>query len=84
MGREARLLSGSRWLSQQSCVNDACLGHAEPRCPSQASENPGKLALLSPHKAQSEDSERVLRGLGHEGAVAQGPRLQGIPEAALT
>ena len=84
MGREVRLFSGSWWLSQQSCVNDVCLGHAEPPCPSQASENPGNLALLSPHKAQSEDSERVLWGLGDEGAVAQGPRLQSTPEAALT
>lgn len=43
-GQGGQSALGSKRLSQQHCVKAACLGHAAPRCPSQASESLGGLA----------------------------------------
>ena len=68
------------WAGRPVCslVLAAYLGHAQPLCLSQASENSGSLTLLWLWlcKARTGDSERISHGFGHESAGTQRPRLQ--------
>lgn len=59
------------------------VGPAGPRCPSQAAESPGGPGLPWPCKG-TECRLRGFWGLGPEGHVTGGSRLQNMPEVALT